>query len=276
LALLTIFAVLAGSAVADSNPPATGNTPTQTQPAVTTDDSGDVVVLPVVTAPQTAPAINLAPGVQERALLMQPVRQKIVLYRKLAWHWQSLLGRRQSSGGNIWALSSLTAANESLTVWRSRSHRLHQVARRWMRTSIQKDRSTVEHWRLVMGEPVVRTLASSGKSLEEQFAWWRQAKRSVMEKADHPLYESQLSCIHYNPRVGHGEGAWDANTGNGYFGGLQMNLGFMRTYGRYLLRTKGTADHWTPLEQMWVAAKAVESGRGFYPWPRTAAGCGLI
>src|SRR5205085_646291 len=61
-----------------------------------------------------------------------------------------------------------------------------------------------------------------------------------------------------------------------YYGGLQMDLGFQRTYGRYLLARKGTANHWTPLEQMWVAERALRAGRGFYPWPNTARYCGLI
>ena len=34
------------------------------------------------------------------------------------------------------------------------------------------------------------------------------------------------------------------------------------------------ADHWTPIEQMWVAERAYRSGRGFYPWPNTARYCG--
>ena len=54
-----------------------------------------------------------------------------------------------------------------------------------------------------------------------------------------------------------------------------MDLGFQQIYARNLLRTKGTADHWTPLEQIWTAEKAVRS-RGFYPWPNTARDCGLI
>ena len=70
-------------------------------------------------------------------------------------------------------------------------------------------------------------------------------------------------------------GNWSANTGNGYYGGLQMNLGFQQTYAPWLLRTKGTADHWTPLEQVWIAERAAKS-RGFYPWPNTARFCGLI
>ena len=55
-----------------------------------------------------------------------------------------------------------------------------------------------------------------------------------------------------------------------------MDLSFQRTYGRYLLARKGTANHWTPLEQMWVAERALRAGRGFYPWPNTARYCGLI
>ena len=40
-------------------------------------------------------------------------------------------------------------------------------------------------------------------------------------------------------------------------------------------RTKGTADHWSPLEQIWTAERAVHTS-GFWPWPNTARICGLI
>jgi hypothetical protein len=55
-----------------------------------------------------------------------------------------------------------------------------------------------------------------------------------------------------------------------------MNLHFQRLYGRFLLRRKGTANRWSPLEQMWVAERALRAGRGFWPWPNTARGCGLL
>lgn len=55
-----------------------------------------------------------------------------------------------------------------------------------------------------------------------------------------------------------------------------MDYSFMSSYGSSLLSSKGTANNWTPLEQMWVAEKAYSSGRGFYPWPNTARECGLI
>jgi hypothetical protein len=76
-------------------------------------------------------------------------------------------------------------------------------------------------------------------------------------------------CIHRY------EGSW-TDAGDPYWGGLQMDMQFMATYGGDLLRTKGTADRWTPMEQIGVAIKAYNSGRGFYPWPNTAHYCGLI
>jgi hypothetical protein len=76
-------------------------------------------------------------------------------------------------------------------------------------------------------------------------------------------------CIHRY------EGSW-TDSGSPFYGGLQMDLEFQRSYGSELLRTKGTAENWTPLEQMAVAERAYQSGRGFYPWPNTARMCGLI
>ena len=54
-----------------------------------------------------------------------------------------------------------------------------------------------------------------------------------------------------------------------------MDLSFQQAYGGWLFRTKGTADHWTPLEQIWTAVRAARV-RGFYPWPNTARFCGLL
>jgi hypothetical protein len=81
---------------------------------------------------------------------------------------------------------------------------------------------------------------------------------------------SHWLCIHRY------EGAWNANTGNGFYGGLQMDYGFQRTYGAGLLRAKGTANNWTPLEQIIVAERARRSGRGYHPWPNAARLCGLL
>jgi hypothetical protein len=79
-------------------------------------------------------------------------------------------------------------------------------------------------------------------------------------------------CIH-----SHEAGWTNHDTGhNGHYGGLQMSFDFMRGYAPELYAAKGTADRWTPLEQMWVAERAWASGRGFHPWPETAHMCGLV
>jgi hypothetical protein len=103
--------------------------------------------------------------------------------------------------------------------------------------------------------------------------WARRAHRA-RRKAARPPHLSAWQCIHRYER--HPVQGWATQTGNGYYGGLQMNLGFQRRYGERLLRRKGTANRWTPLEQMWVAERAYRSGLGFYPWPNSARVCGLI
>jgi hypothetical protein len=98
---------------------------------------------------------------------------------------------------------------------------------------------------------------------------WRDRAATTWKRFRRPPNYSDWLCIHRY------EGGW-RDPGPPYYGGLQMDLEFQRTYGGYLLRKKGTADNWTPVEQMWVAERARRSGRGFYPWPNTARYCGLI
>jgi hypothetical protein len=81
---------------------------------------------------------------------------------------------------------------------------------------------------------------------------------------------ADFTCIHEY------EGAWSADTGNGYYGGFQMDWSFMSAYGAEYLRAWGTADQWPPALQMAVAIRAYLSGRGFWPWPTSARLCGLI
>jgi hypothetical protein len=114
-------------------------------------------------------------------------------------------------------------------------------------------------------------LGDKVRSLREKVSTLRAVlKQNNGPYSSRPPHYNEWICIHG------GEGAWNSNTGNGYYGGLQMDMQFQRTYGWNLLMTKGTANNWTPLEQMWVAEKAWASGRGFYPWPNTARHCGLI
>ena len=98
--------------------------------------------------------------------------------------------------------------------------------------------------------------------------WKRRASVARREARRPPHYTAWL-CIHRH------EGSWQ-DAGAPYYGGLQMDYSFQEAYGGALLRRKGTADNWTPLEQMWVAEKALRAGRGFHPWSNAAANCGLL
>jgi hypothetical protein len=97
---------------------------------------------------------------------------------------------------------------------------------------------------------------------------WHHRAVVAKQQALNPPHKRQWLCIHRY------EGSWrDPNAP--YYGGLQMDREFQATYGLALLRSKGTAEQWTPLEQMWVAERAYRT-RGFWPWPNTARYCGLL
>lgn len=98
--------------------------------------------------------------------------------------------------------------------------------------------------------------------------WTRRAYR-VWRQFRHPPHESGWWCIHRY------EGSW-TDSGDPFWGGLQMDRGFMRSYAPWQLLRQGYANAWTPLEQMWVAERAHRSGRGYAPWPNTARMCGLL
>lgn len=130
-------------------------------------------------------------------------------------------------------------------------------------------------WRMqdFMGEHRTRTRyhekwAKSCSYIKWVAGMWRDRAREENKRYENPPHKSAWLCIH------HYEGSW-TDSGAPYYGGLQMDEGFQKTYGITLYRSKGTADHWTPLEQMWVAERAYRT-RGFWPWPNTARYCGLI
>ena len=105
--------------------------------------------------------------------------------------------------------------------------------------------------------------------------WQRRSAFAALGVVEHePAIPAWLGdsfkCIHGF------EGAWDSNTGNGYYGGLQMDLTFQSRYGPEFLARWGTADRWPPWAQLRAATRAYQSGRGFTPWPNTARFCGLI
>ena len=140
------------------------------------------------------------------------------------------------------------------------------------RRHIRRFRADTRRWQTVMrGRPpagISRSLSIHSLGRLRQLARrWRHRAHSAWWHATHPPQMRNWLCIHRY------EGSW-ADTGSPYWGGLQMDLSFQETYGGWLLRHKGTADHWSPLEQIWVAVRASRS-RGFSPWPNTARDCGL-
>jgi hypothetical protein len=142
----------------------------------------------------------------------------------------------------------------------------------WSR-HIRSFRAGTRRWLLVIsGRPVAQSTARSLSvhslaRLRQLAQRWRQREHAAWWRATHPPELRGWMCIH------HYEGSW-TDPGSPYWGGLQMDLSFQATWGSWLLRHKGTADHWSPLEQIWVAVRAARV-RGFSPWPNTARFCGM-
>lgn len=126
------------------------------------------------------------------------------------------------------------------------------------------------------GYSVKRTYHHSAERTQssEFRKWVLDEWKSRAHKAyNHYLVMSALTrdwaCIHSY------EGAWNANTGNGYYGGLQMDIPFQLAYNPRAYAAYGTADNW-PISEQVVAARRAYAVRGYSPWPLTAAMCGLL
>jgi transglycosylase-like protein len=114
-------------------------------------------------------------------------------------------------------------------------------------------------------------VAFRGLGPERWYARWRALRELLAVRTDGLVgLVAAFLCVH-----SHEAHSWATNTGNGYFGGLQMDMTFQRAYAPDLLREKGTADHWSPGEQIAVAIEA-HAERGWWPWPNTARACGLL
>jgi hypothetical protein len=164
--------------------------------------------------------------------------------------------------------TATTATTTAAAAGASRSEL--RTAARWRR-KIRRFRADTRHWLTVInGRPPASSRSLAARSLGRLrylVRRWQHRAHTAWWHAKHPPQLRAWLCIHSY------EGSW-ADPGSPYWGGLQMDLGFQQTYGGWLLRHKGTADHWSPLEQIWVAVRASHS-RGFSPWPNTARDCGV-
>jgi hypothetical protein len=131
------------------------------------------------------------------------------------------------------------------------------------------------------GHTATRSLASARPlpATQQLYKWQVKAAEATLTVSRHATHLTVIGphwltdsfmCIH------HFEGAWDSDTGNGYYGGLQMNAFFMQRYGAEYVSRWGTADRWPAWAQIAAAVRAYQSGRGFWPWPNTARACGLL
>jgi hypothetical protein len=127
-------------------------------------------------------------------------------------------------------------------------------------------RATAWRWQSIIGRRKSRLAVPLTSPLALRF--WRSHARHLLMVAKNPPHKAAWLCIHRF------EGSW-RDSGDPYWGGLQMDRGFMSRYAPALLLRRGWANRWSALEQMWVAERAQRT-RGFYPWPNTARYCGVL
>lgn len=180
------------------------------------------------------------------------------------------VGSSSKGTGSTTTASNTTTTTTTATSGAKTRAKARQIAY-WSR-HIRHARAGTRRWRtVVLGRPPgnnSRSLAAHSVSRLRQIALrWRHREHAAWWRANHPPDLQGWLCIH------HYEGSW-TDGGSPYWGGLQMDLSFQTRYGSWLLHHKGTADHWSPLEQIWVAVRASHT-RGFSPWPNTASYCGM-
>ena len=191
-------------------------------------------------------------------------------------------------------MASRTYLRWTIAVWTGRSYRAHVRALARIRHRVRIGLPSVPsphaslvrrlHSERLLAErleqifpgrvrPPVRA-AQDGGVAAALGSWETREAKAALAVAAHlqpvlpPALLHAFSCIHSY------EGSWSANTGNGYYGGLQMDVGFQRLYGRSYLRRWGTADNWPVWAQLDAAVRAYHAGRGFWPWPNSARICG--
>ena len=166
------------------------------------------------------------------------------------------------------------AAAQTATAAPERERKLAAAQAAAQLRSIDRYRKQTWAWQRLMRKPRTPSSNSARHTIDPEYRrWvvelWRKRALAARRQAHNPPRLRAWTCIQRH------EGPWnDPNAP--YYGGLQMDIHFQRLYGAELLRRKGTADNWTPIEQIWVAERAYRSGRGFHPWPNTARYCGLI
>ena len=237
----------------------------------------------------------------DRPAPVQSMRSLVDHYRTLTWNYQQAAHHRKTATSYSYRRSTDRAYLQwSIDTWTQRAYvaRLQALAALHRRLAVDLPKPPRLHARLsdrlgysrrltlrlrrIYPGKVTRRFASAQAATDRAtYRLWeaRSAQAAVAvsvhgaapaEPAIPPFLRDAFLCIH------HYEGAWSSNTGNGYYGGLQMDLAFQSLYGGDFLSRWGTADNWPVWAQLQTAVRAYQSGRGFYPWPNTARACGLL
>ena len=90
-------------------------------------------------------------------------------------------------------------------------------------------RRQVWHWQRIMGAPATRQLHRAPADFSGKLVAWKRFAARTWRRAQNPPHKLAWLCIHRF------EGAWrDPNPP--YYGGLQMDVHFQRTYGSAIFR----------------------------------------
>jgi hypothetical protein len=229
---------------------------------------------------------------------VKALRSIVDHYRTVTWAYQRAAGEKRTPTAFSYRRSADRAYLQwSIDTWTRRAY----LARRAALATIQRRlavrlpkpptlyaelsdrvtysrRLTLSLRRIYPGKVTRRFASATGSTGRATLQLWQErsalAAVAVAEHGTGPAIPAGLNdsfmCIH------HYEGAWNSNTGNGYYGGLQMDLTFQSLYGAEFLNRWGSADNWPVWAQLRAAVRAYQSGRGFTPWPNTARACGLL
>ncbi len=231
---------------------------------------------------------------------VRAIRESVDHYRSVAWLFQRAARQPVTPTNYSYRRSTDPAYLQwTLKQWEAREYdaRLHALRALKQRLDLSLPASPGLHASLPRRIAYAKTLAirlekvdpshATSRSLasarlpatQKLFKWQVKAAQETLTVSRSATHLSVIApswltgsfmCIH------HYEGAWNSNTGNGYYGGLQMNAFFMQRYGGDFMTRWGTADRWPAWAQIAAAVRAYQSGRGFWPWPNTARACGLL
>jgi len=252
----------------------------------------------------SALAFTLGGGAASAHSTVHPAEPSVAELRAVADHYRSLTwtyeraahGHTTPTSFSYRHSASRVYLHWTIAVWTRRSYRAHLQAlagiRHRLRVRLPKAappraplarrldserRLALRLERIYPGHTLRRTRSTEAASAAAALLLWQSREAAAALRVashSHPALPDRLlsafGCIHSY------EGAWSSNTGNGYYGGLQMDVGFQRLYGAEFLRRWGTADNWPAWAQLEAAVAAYRAGRGFWPWPNSARLCGLI